>query len=144
MIILFLSLFPFISLFSGILTNAANTANHWNEWEDLYEIGKRYNLWACILTLSRPRPISYRANQWTGFYMISTSDVKGLKYSCKYLSSGTKAMPKLHTESDVWKLVSSKYEFSRYFSHELLYQKEKKFRNQKINRIVYISINYDI
>lgn len=56
-----------------------NTKNHWNEWEDVHEIGEKHNLWVYIL-----------------------------KYSCNYLSSGNKAISKLHTELVVWKLASSK------------------------------------
>ena len=37
------------------------------------------NLLACCLTLSRRRPLC-GANQWTGFYMITASVLKGLIY----------------------------------------------------------------
>ena len=48
----------------------------------LYSLKTSENLWYNGLTLSGRRPLSYRnhcgANQWTGFYMITASVMKGL------------------------------------------------------------------
>ena len=59
-----------------------------------------------VLTLSWRRPLSYRnqsANQWAGFYMITASDMKGLRSLSDIALSDTKKLQLGNLERAIWK-----------------------------------------